>query len=105
MPVKFVLFDISSSLVKAWQRFLPALVPPEALEHITIKDASLDDLGVSFDTIVSPANSFGRLDGRYAPYRLHLHLIAPTHRPSTPQPTVSTKSSPTTSPRRATTTP
>ena len=104
MPVKFVLFDISSSLVKAWQRLLPALVPPEALEHITIKGASLDDLGVSFDTIVSPANSFGRLDGRYASYSPHLHPIASTH-PSIPQPIASTKSSPTTTPQRATTTP
>ena len=64
MPVKFVLFDISGSLVKAWQRYFPALVPPEALEHITIKGASLDDLGVSFDTVVSPTDGFGRLDGR-----------------------------------------
>ena len=64
MPVKFVLFDIHPKLVAAWQQYFPALVPPEALKHITINGASLDDLNVSFDTIVSPANSFGRLDGR-----------------------------------------
>ncbi|KAI1788300.1 macro domain-like protein [Ganoderma leucocontextum] len=65
MPVKFVLFDIYDDLVTAWQHSFQALVPPEALEHITIKGASLDDLNVSFDTIVSPANSFGRLDGSF----------------------------------------
>ncbi len=76
MPVKFVLFDIYDDLVAAWQKSFPALVPPEALEHIIIKGASLDDLDLSFDTIVSPANSFGRLDGRCVS---RLHPIASIH--------------------------
>ena len=64
MPVKFILFDISPNLVSAWNQIFPALVPKEALENITIKACSMDDLNMPFDTVVSPANSFGRLDGR-----------------------------------------
>ncbi|TBU22315.1 macro domain-like protein [Dichomitus squalens] len=65
MPVKFILFDISPKLVSAWNESFPNLVSKDVLENITIKGASLEDLNMPFDTVVSPANSFGRLDGSF----------------------------------------
>ena len=62
-PVKFVLFDISKSLVEKWREAFRELVPQECQEHIQIINSGLEGLDMSFDCIVSPANSFGRFDG------------------------------------------
>ena len=64
MPVKFILFDFNSAIVKQWEEAFQAHVPPECAEHVTIKHCTLDELEAPLDCLVSPANSFGRLDGR-----------------------------------------
>lgn len=64
MPVKFVLFDLWPDLVDAWREAFEALVPKDCLANVTIVHSAFDELKVPFDCVVSPANSFGRLDGR-----------------------------------------
>ena len=63
-PVKFVLFDISKSLVEKWREAFRELVPQECQDRVTIVHSGLEELNMTFDCIVSPANSFGRFDGR-----------------------------------------
>ncbi|KAH9917316.1 macro domain-like protein [Fomitopsis serialis] len=66
--IQFVLFDISEDLVKAWQRAFAQHVPDAARERFTIIHSTNEDLSFpadQFDCIVSPANSYGRLDGSF----------------------------------------
>lgn len=79
MAVKFILFDVNPSLVRHWQAAFEALVPPEARDNITIVQAQLDDLKTPIDCIVSPANSFGRLDGGYVQRGNPPDSVACTH--------------------------
>lgn len=65
--VQFVLFDISEALVEAWRCALEEHVPEAARSRFTIRLTQLEDETFpeeTFDCIVSPANSYGRLDGR-----------------------------------------
>ena len=64
MSVRFVLFDLSQDLVDKWREAFTTLVPEECRANITIMHKGLDAIPKPFDCIVSPANSFGRLDGR-----------------------------------------
>ncbi|KAH9940611.1 macro domain-like protein [Amylocystis lapponica] len=62
------LLDISSSLVDEWRRALAQHVPESIRDRITIVQSTLEDLTPpesQFDCIVSPANSYGRLDGGF----------------------------------------
>lgn len=65
---QFVLFDISEALVEAWRRAFEEHVPEEARSRFAMRLTRLEDESFpeeNFDCIVSPANSYGRLDGRY----------------------------------------
>ena len=65
--VHFVLFDISEALVEAWRHALEEHIPETARSRFTIKLTHLEDECFPeerFECIVSPANSYGRLDGR-----------------------------------------
>ncbi|TFY64289.1 hypothetical protein EVJ58_g2714 [Rhodofomes roseus] len=69
--IQFVLFDISEDLVKAWQRAFAQHVPDAARGRFTITLSTNEDLSFpaeQFDCIVSPANSYGRLDGSFDYY-------------------------------------
>ena len=64
--LQFILLDLSPSVVEESKRALLQHVP-NAMEKFSILQCTLDDLASGphqqFDCIVSPANSYGRLDG------------------------------------------
>lgn len=65
--IQFVLFDISEELIEAWRHAFEEHVPEAARSQFTIKLTQVEDESFpeeQFDCIVSPANSYGRLDGR-----------------------------------------
>ena len=75
---KFVLFDASSELVAEWRQAFAWIVPEKCLDDISIVDSKLGELeppNLTFDCIVSPANSFARFDGGFVHnvYVLKLH--------------------------------
>jgi hypothetical protein len=70
--VQFLFFDISEALVQGWDRAFSQLVPEQVCTQIQTLTCALSKLPpehAKFDCIVSPANSYGRLDGRYVYYR------------------------------------
>lgn len=64
--VQFILLDISPSVIEAWTKALSQHIP-DAIDKFSIVQSTLEDLASGphqqFDCIVSPANSYGRLDG------------------------------------------
>jgi gluconate kinase len=63
--LEFIFLDINSSLIKEWKVALQEHVP-EVIDKFSIVKSTLDNLESphkQFDCIVSPANSYGRLDG------------------------------------------
>jgi hypothetical protein len=66
--VQFLFFDISEALVQGWDHAFSQLVPEQVRTQIQTLTCALSKLPpehAKFDCIVSPANSYGRLDGRY----------------------------------------
>lgn len=62
----FVLADLSGPLIEEWREAFEQHVPDEIRGHFSIIHSKLADLTPpdnQFDCIVSPANSYGRLDG------------------------------------------
>jgi hypothetical protein len=64
--LEFILLDPKHSLVKEWKRALKEHIP-EVIDRFSVIESTLEDLKSGpheqFDCIVSPANSYGRLDG------------------------------------------
>ncbi|KAK9470178.1 uncharacterized protein V1510DRAFT_423773 [Dipodascopsis tothii] len=60
-PPSFVLFDYSADMVAAWRAAVAAL--PSTLPLPEIRQGDLIEHSVAFDCVVSPGNSFGRLEG------------------------------------------
>jgi hypothetical protein len=64
--LEFILLDINRSLIKEWKYALNEHVP-EVIDKFSVVESTLGDLKSGpheqFDCIVSPANSYGRLDG------------------------------------------
>jgi len=62
--IKFILLEINPDLIDAWKRaFTDHNLP---LDNFSIVQSKLQDLPDDlrrFDCVVSPANSYGRLDG------------------------------------------
>ncbi|KZT05589.1 macro domain-like protein [Laetiporus sulphureus 93-53] len=68
MDVRFTLLDLSAALIEEWQRAFNQHLPNAVPDRITLVQAMLADLKPplsQFDCIVSPANSYGRLDGGF----------------------------------------
>lgn len=63
MDVRFILCDPKNDLCKKWVQSINSLLIPEQRSHFTIHNGVLSDIKESFDCIVSPANSYGKLDG------------------------------------------
>ncbi|KAH9912763.1 macro domain-like protein [Epithele typhae] len=63
--LNFILFDLNPRLVESWKTEFDKIVPPECAKHVEIKHCTLGNLQKPIDCLVSPANSFGRLDGSY----------------------------------------
>ena len=64
--LQFILLDVSAPLIKEWQHALTELIPTSFQNNFSIVQSKLADLKAPnnrFDCIVSPANSYGRLDG------------------------------------------
>ena len=62
----FVLADLSGELIEEWRHAFKEHVPDEIRGRFSIIHSKLADLTApdnQFDCIVSPANSYGRLDG------------------------------------------
>ena len=56
----------SKTLIQAWSEAIAAILPGTLQKHFTIKEMDLRAIardGVQVDCIVSPANSFGIMDG------------------------------------------
>ncbi|KAF8811909.1 macro domain-like protein [Phlegmacium glaucopus] len=68
--LQFILLDISPVIVEEWKRAFAQHVP-DVIDKFSIVLSSLEDLSDphrQFDCIVSPANSYGRLDGSFDYY-------------------------------------
>lgn len=64
--VQFLFIDRSGDLVAAWDRAFSRHVPEHFQSRLETLGCDLEKLPpehATFDCIVSPANSFGRLDG------------------------------------------
>jgi hypothetical protein len=65
--VKILFFDFTEEIVDAWNDAFAKIIPDRLRPQITTLHCALETLPaehVKFDCIVSPANSYGRLDGR-----------------------------------------
>jgi len=63
--LQFILLDASPIVVEEWKRAFSQHVP-DVIDRFLIIQSRLEDLSgphQQFDCIVSPANSYGRLDG------------------------------------------
>jgi hypothetical protein len=64
--IQFILLDLKPTVIKEWKFALAQHVPDRFQANISIVQSELADLGAphnQFDCIVSPANSYGHLDG------------------------------------------
>lgn len=62
----FILIDPHSDLCEAWIRALKKYFGEEGEQHFTIREGRLQDIDPAIlrcDCMVSPANSFGIMDG------------------------------------------
>jgi hypothetical protein len=62
--LQFVLLDMEESLCKEWREAFEQYVPEHVRTQITVLNEYLENVNFEYDVIVSPANSYGRLDGR-----------------------------------------
>jgi hypothetical protein len=64
--LEFILLDINRSLIEEWKLALKEHFP-EVIDKFSVVESMLKNLKSGphqqFDCIVSPANSYGRLDG------------------------------------------
>ena len=61
----FIFCDPKQTLTDAWMNAIEKLLPGEAQSRITVFNGKLSDYHGTFDCIVSPANSYSRLDGSF----------------------------------------
>ncbi|KAL0946008.1 hypothetical protein HGRIS_012284 [Hohenbuehelia grisea] len=69
--IQFVLLDRSNHLVEEWKRAFAEHLPADVSSRITILNSTLENLTPPhslFDCIVSPANSYGIMDGGFDYY-------------------------------------
>jgi mevalonate kinase len=66
--IQFVLMDMQADIVSAWKDAFEQQCSKVIRERFTMVKTALSEIGEvghpKFDCIVSPANSYGRLDGR-----------------------------------------
>jgi hypothetical protein len=66
--VQILFFDFSKDIVEAWDRAFAKIIPDRLRPQLKTLRSSIQHLPeehVKFDCIVSPANSYGQMDGRY----------------------------------------
>lgn len=61
--IKFTLIDRHPELIHAWEAAFAKYVPEEVAKRYTIVQSELARVKPGFDCIVSPANSYGLMDG------------------------------------------
>jgi hypothetical protein len=64
--LQFILLDLSPKLIEEWQSAIAQHIPEAYRDKFSMIQSFLSDLAPphnQFDCIVSPANSYGRLDG------------------------------------------
>jgi chemotaxis protein CheY-P-specific phosphatase CheC len=65
--VKILFFDMNNNMVKAWKQEFAKHLSTQVHQKISIKQSKIENLSgedMHFDCVVSPANSYGRMDGR-----------------------------------------
>jgi hypothetical protein len=64
--LEIILLDVKHSLIEEWKTALKEHIP-EVIDKFFVVESTLENLKSGphekFDCIVSPANSYGRLDG------------------------------------------
>lgn len=78
--VQFIFLDMSTALVQAWKKAFTEHLDDSIHEKFTFLNCKLEDIPPphdKFDCIVSPANSYGRLDGGFDYYLSE--ALAPSH--------------------------
>jgi len=68
--IEFVFLSWSLNLIQELNAALEKHVPDKARSSIVTVHSGLSDFHDSFDCIMSPANSYGRLDGGYVASRI-----------------------------------
>ncbi|KAF8191730.1 macro domain-like protein, partial [Pholiota molesta] len=66
--LQFILLDLSPKLIEEWQSAIAQHIPEAYRDKFSMIQSFLSDLAPphdQFDCIVSPANSYGRLDGGF----------------------------------------
>ena len=72
--LEFILLDISAPLIEEWQLALKKHLPKDIQAKFTIIQSNISALPPpydQFDCIVSPANSYGRLDGGWVEHAVN----------------------------------
>jgi len=65
MDFRFILCDPKKDLCNEWRNALNVMLTPQERSHFCIHHGYLQDVKETFDCIVSPANSYARLDGSF----------------------------------------
>jgi hypothetical protein len=73
--LQFVLLDMEESLCREWREAFEQHVPENVRTRITVLNEYLERVNFEYDVIVSPANSYGRLDGRCVTFSNTIALI------------------------------
>ena len=66
--VQFIFFDhpIAAPIHEHWRKFILELLPEEARGRVSVIEGAFEDIrgsSADFDCLVSPANSYGLMDG------------------------------------------
>ncbi|KAI0353297.1 macro domain-like protein [Trametes cingulata] len=80
MDIQFTLFSIDEDLVDEWRQSFFALVPEDVRNRVSFVHSDFESLNMTFDCVVSPANSFGRFDGGFD--QVLSETLAPREDPS-----------------------
>ena len=63
--VRFIFCDLNADICTEWQSAINGMLTTEQRSHFVILNGRLQDVKETFDCIVSPANSYSRLDGSF----------------------------------------
>jgi len=61
--LRIILCDPKKALADAWKKNIQEKLTSTEAAHFTVRESLLDAVPDTFDCILSPANSFGTMDG------------------------------------------
>lgn len=74
----FIFLATETPLCDAWKLAIRKYFPEDGDEHFSVQQGYLQDIDANLlrnDCMVSPANSFGLMDGGYVDYSDHARLL------------------------------